>query len=79
VLGVLRRDGEFLQATASAPLRDVFWLRFLEKKQQQPRPKPKPLRQQQEVEVVVVDESSPVFPPPSYPPGSPPATRASAS
>ena len=79
VLGVLRRDGEFLQAAAGAPLRDVFWLRFLEKKQrkqQQPRPKPKPLRQQQQEEVVVVDESPPAFPPPSYSAGSLPATRA---
>lgn len=72
VLGVLRRDGEFVQAAAGAPLRDVFWLRFLEKKQrkQQPRPKHKPFRQQQEEEVVVVvDESPPAFPPPSYPSG----------
>lgn len=75
VLGVLRRDGEFVQAAAGAPLRDVFWLRFLEKKQrkqqqQQPRPKHKPFRQQQEEEVVVVvDESPPAFPPPSYPTG----------
>lgn len=73
VLGVLRRDGEFVQAAVGAPLRDVFWLRFLEKKQrkqQQPRPKHKPFRQQQEEEVVVVvDESSPAFPPPSYPSG----------
>lgn len=80
VLGVLRRDGEFLQAAAGPPLRDVFWLRFLEQKQrkqqQQPRPKPKPLRQQQEEEVVALDESPPAFPPPSYPPGSSLATRA---
>lgn len=75
VLGVLRRDGEFVQAAVGAPLRDVFWLRFLEKKQrkqqqQQPRPKHKPFRQQQEEEVVVVvDESPPAFPPPSYPTG----------
>lgn len=72
VLGVLRRDGEFVQAAVGAPLRDVFWLRFLEKKQQQqqPRPKHKPFRQQQEEEVVVVvDESPPAFPPPSYPSG----------
>jgi aarF domain-containing kinase len=80
VLGVLRRDGEFVQAAVGAPLRDVFWLRFLEKKQrkqQQPRPKHKPFRQQQEEEeVVVVDESPPAFPPPSYPSGSSPATTA---
>jgi len=79
VPSVLRCDGEFLQAAAGAHLRDVFWLRFLEKKQRkqpQARPKPKPLRQQQQQEVVVVDESPPAFPPPSYSPGSLPATRA---
>jgi plasmid stabilization system protein ParE len=34
VLSVLRRDGEFLQSGRPPPTpRDVFWLRFLEKKQ----------------------------------------------
>ena len=34
VLSVLRCDGEFLQAGRPPPVpRDVFWLRFLEKKQ----------------------------------------------
>jgi hypothetical protein len=28
VLAVLHRDGEFLEAAAGAPLRDVLWLRF---------------------------------------------------
>ncbi|CAL4967527.1 unnamed protein product [Urochloa decumbens] len=74
VLGVLRRDSEFLQAAAGAPLRDVFWLRFLEKKQQQPKPKPKPAQQQQmlrleEVEVEELPREAPAFPPPAYPPG----------
>ncbi|OEL35062.1 hypothetical protein BAE44_0003919, partial [Dichanthelium oligosanthes] len=72
VLGVLRRDGEFLQAAAGAPLRDVFWLRFLEKKQQQrkqPKPKPKPAQQQYEqVEVEELPHEAPAFPPPAYPP-----------
>jgi aarF domain-containing kinase len=83
VLGVLRRDGEFLQAAAGAPLRDVFWLRFLEKKQQQrkqPKPKPKPAQQQQmlqqeEVEVEELPREAPAFPPPAYQPGSSQATR----
>ncbi|KAK3159402.1 hypothetical protein QOZ80_2AG0149680 [Eleusine coracana subsp. coracana] len=67
VLGVLRRDGEFLQAAAGAPLRDVFWLRFLEKQQQQRKqPKPKPSQQQQ---ILQQEEDAPAFPPPSYPPG----------
>jgi len=78
VLGVLRRDGEFLQAAAGASLRDVFWLRFLEKKQQQqrkqPKPKPKPAQQQQmlqqqEVEVEGLRRDAPAFPPPAYQPG----------
>ncbi|CAL4885876.1 unnamed protein product [Urochloa decumbens] len=71
VLGVLRRDGEFLQAAAGAPLRDVFWLRFLEKKQQQPKPKPKPAQQQQmlRLEVEELPREAPAFPPPAYPPG----------
>ncbi|CAN6239121.1 unnamed protein product [Urochloa humidicola] len=74
VLGVLRRDSEFLQAAAGAPLRDVFWLRFLEKKQQQPKPKPKPAQQQQillqeEAEVEGLPREAPAFPPPAYPPG----------
>ena len=86
VLGVLRRDGEFLQAAAGASLRDVFWLRFLEKKQQQqrkqPKPKPKPAQQQQmlqqqevEVEVEGLRRDAPAFPPPAYQPGSSQATR----
>jgi len=38
VPSVLRCDGEFLQAGRPPPVpRDVFWLRFLEKKQQQIR------------------------------------------
>nr|CAB3451416.1 unnamed protein product [Digitaria exilis] len=69
VLGVLRRDGEFLQAAAGAPLRDVFWLRFLEKEQQQ-RKQPKPSQQQM---VVQQEEDppreAPAFPPPAYQPG----------
>ncbi|RLN07878.1 hypothetical protein C2845_PM11G22550 [Panicum miliaceum] len=75
VLGVLRRDGEFLQAAAGAPLRDVFWLRFLEKKQQQrkqPKPKPKPAQQQQMLQQEEVEElprEAPAFPPPAYQPG----------
>ncbi|XP_062220644.1 uncharacterized protein LOC133920037 [Phragmites australis] len=73
VLGVLRRDGEFLQAAAGAPLRDVFWLRFLEKKQQrkQPKPKPKPSQQQQMLQQQEKEppREAPDFPPPSYPPG----------
>lgn len=74
VLGVLRRDGEFFQATAGAPLRDVFWLRFLEKKQKQPKPVPKPAQQQQmlqeeEVEVEELPREAPAFPPPAYPTG----------
>uniref|UniRef100_A0A0D9VMD5 Protein kinase domain-containing protein n=1 Tax=Leersia perrieri TaxID=77586 RepID=A0A0D9VMD5_9ORYZ len=74
VLGVLRRDGEFLQAAAGAPLRDIFWLRFLEKKQprqrKQPKPKPKPkpkLPEQEEEEAAT--GQSPSLPPPSYQPG----------
>ncbi|KAL5208797.1 hypothetical protein ABZP36_033232 [Zizania latifolia] len=68
VLGVLRRDGEFLQAAAGAPLRNIFWLRFLEKKQQrkQPKPKPKPPQQKQEE---APPRQAPSFPPPNYPPG----------
>ncbi|XP_015689552.2 protein ACTIVITY OF BC1 COMPLEX KINASE 3, chloroplastic [Oryza brachyantha] len=72
VLGVLRRDGEFLQAAAGAPLRDIFWLRFLEKKQRrkQPKPKPKPPEQQQEEEeAAAAPRQGPSVPPPSYPPG----------
>jgi hypothetical protein len=83
VLGVLRRDGEFLHAAGGAQLRDVFWLRFLEKKQKQkqPKPVPKPAQQQQmlrqeEVEVEGLPREAPAFPPPAYPPGSSPATRA---
>ena len=84
VLGVLRRDGEFLQAAAGVSLRDVFWLRFLEKKQpqrKQPKPKPKPAQQQQrlqqeEVEVEELPRDAPAaFPPPAYQPGSSQATR----
>ncbi|CAL5020115.1 unnamed protein product [Urochloa decumbens] len=74
VLGVLRRDGEFLQAAAGAPLRDVFWLRFLEKQREQPKPKPKPAQQQQmlrqeEAEVEELPREASAFPPPAYPPG----------
>ncbi|KAG2654782.1 hypothetical protein PVAP13_1NG499400 [Panicum virgatum] len=78
VLGVLRRDGEFLQTAAGASLRDVFWLRFLEKKQpqrKQPKPKPKPAQQQQrlqqeEVEVEELPRDAPAaFLPPAYQPG----------
>ncbi|XP_052144194.1 uncharacterized protein LOC127763508 isoform X1 [Oryza glaberrima] len=74
VLGVLRRDGEFLQAAAGAPLRDIFWLRFLEKKKQrrrrkQPKPKPKPPEQQQQQEEAAAASQAPSFPPPSYQPG----------
>jgi aarF domain-containing kinase len=74
VLGVLRRDGEFLQAAAGAPLRDVFWLRFLEQQQQrkQPKTKPKPSQQQQLLQQQEEEEpacEAPAFPPPSYPPG----------
>jgi aarF domain-containing kinase len=83
VLGVLRRDGEFLQAAAGAPLRDVLWLRFLEKEKQQqreqPKPEPKPSQRQQILQQQQKEEpacEAPAFPPPSYPPGSSPPTRA---
>ncbi|KAF0933476.1 hypothetical protein E2562_018569 [Oryza meyeriana var. granulata] len=73
VLGVLRRDGEFLQAAAGAPLRDIFWLRFLEKKQRRKQPKPKPREQQQkqqgEEAAAAAPRQAPSFPPPSYQPG----------
>ncbi|CAN6233023.1 unnamed protein product [Urochloa humidicola] len=69
VLGVLRRDGEFLQAAAGAQLRDVFWLRFLEKQQQQPKSKPKPAQQQQMLQQEEEPPLAPAFPPPAYPPG----------
>ncbi|TVU27799.1 hypothetical protein EJB05_19300 [Eragrostis curvula] len=73
VLGVLRRDGEFLQAAAGAPLRDALWLRFLEKQQQrkQTKPNPKPSQQQQILQQQQEELASdvPAFPPPSYPPG----------
>ncbi|CAN6252893.1 unnamed protein product [Urochloa humidicola] len=70
VLGVLRRDGEFLQAAAGAQLRDVFWLRFLEKQQQQqPKSKPKPAQQQQMLQQEEEPPLTPAFPPPAYPPG----------
>lgn len=80
VLGVLRRDGEFLQAAAGAPLRDIFWLRFLEKKKQQrrrkqPKPKPKPPEQQQQQEEAAAASQAPSFPPPSYQPGLSPRGR----
>ncbi|KAM0826765.1 hypothetical protein ACQ4PT_068652 [Festuca glaucescens] len=68
VLGVLRRDGEFLQAAAGCPLRDALWLRFLEKKKQQQRgkqPKPKPAQQQKEEGAP--PPRAPAFP--AYPPG----------
>ncbi|WVZ73229.1 hypothetical protein U9M48_021563 [Paspalum notatum var. saurae] len=70
VLGVLRRDGEFLQAAAGAPLlRDVLWLRFLEKKQTQQK-QPKPSQQQQMLqEDEEAPRDAPAFPPPAYPPG----------
>jgi aarF domain-containing kinase len=42
VLGVLRLDGEFLQAATGAPLLDVLWFRFLEKQQQREQPKSEP-------------------------------------
>lgn len=69
VLGVLRRDSEFLQAAAGAPLRDVLWLRFLEnKKQRRKQPKPKPAQQEQEEEEEASARRAPAFPPPAYPP-----------
>ncbi|KAM0882122.1 hypothetical protein ACQ4PT_032567 [Festuca glaucescens] len=71
VLGVLRRDGEFLQAAAGGPLRDVLWLRFLEKKKQQrqrgKQPKPKPAQQQKEEEAPPPPPRTAAFP--AYPPG----------
>uniref|UniRef100_A0ACD5Z4V2 Uncharacterized protein n=1 Tax=Avena sativa TaxID=4498 RepID=A0ACD5Z4V2_AVESA len=70
VLGVLRRDGEFLHATAGGPLRDALWLRFLEKKRQQQQgkqPKPKPAPQQKEVEAPPAPPPAPAFP--AYRPG----------
>ncbi|CAO2047108.1 unnamed protein product [Urochloa humidicola] len=69
VLGVLRRDGEFLQAAAGAQLRDVFWLRFLEKQQQQPKSNPKPVQQHQMLQQEEEPPLAPAFPPPAYPPG----------
>ncbi|VAI62613.1 unnamed protein product [Triticum turgidum subsp. durum] len=69
VLGVLRRDSEFLQAAAGGSLRDALWLRFLEKKQQQrKRPRPKPAEQQQQQEAAAPPHpQAPAFP--AYPPG----------
>ncbi|VAI51082.1 unnamed protein product [Triticum turgidum subsp. durum] len=68
MLGVLRRDSEFLQAAAGAPLRDALWLRFLEKKQQQrKRPRPKPAEQQQQEAAAPPHPQAPAFP--AYPPG----------
>ncbi|KAK1621325.1 hypothetical protein QYE76_026842 [Lolium multiflorum] len=72
VLGVLRRDGEFLQAAAAGgPLRDALWLRFLEKKKQRhqkgKQPKPKPAQQQQEEEAPAPAPRAAAFP--AYPPG----------
>ncbi|KAI4982906.1 hypothetical protein ZWY2020_023398 [Hordeum vulgare] len=72
VLGVLRRDGEFLQSAAGGSLRDVLWLRFLEKKQQQrKRPRPKPAEQQQQEEEAAeappAQTKAAAFP--AYPPG----------
>lgn len=72
VLGVLRRDGEFLQAAAGGSLGDVLWLRFLEKKQQQrKRPRPKPAEQQQQEEEAAeappAQTKAAAFP--AYPPG----------
>lgn len=80
VLGVLRRDGEFLQAAAGGSLRDVLWLRFLEKKQQQrKRPKPKPAEQQEEEEAAEAPPAHPQAPAfPAYPTGSSPPARAHA-
>ncbi|KAL6591460.1 hypothetical protein ACP70R_049963 [Stipagrostis hirtigluma subsp. patula] len=69
VIGVLRRDDEFLQATAAAPLRDILWLRFLEKKQQRRQHKPEPKHQEQRKEQPQQMLQPPAFPPPSYPPG----------
>ncbi|CAM0942834.1 unnamed protein product [Alopecurus aequalis] len=72
VLGVLRRDGEFLQAAAGGPLRDALWLRFLEKKKQQEQrrvkqPEPKPVQQQKVEEAPQPPPQSPAFP--AYRPG----------
>ena len=67
VLGVLRRDGEFLQSAAGGPIRDALWLRFLEKKQQHQQrwkqPEEPKLAQQQDVEEA--PPRAPAFP--SYP------------
>jgi hypothetical protein len=69
VLGVLRRDGEFLQAAAAGgQLRDALWLRFLEKKKKQhqrgKQPKPKPVNEE---EAPAPAPRAAAFP--AYPPG----------
>ncbi|XP_051191858.1 uncharacterized protein [Lolium perenne] len=70
VLGVLRRDGEFLQAAAAGgQLRDALWLRFLEKKKKQQQhqrgkqPKPKPVNEEEAAPPPPRPAAFPAYPP----------------